>query len=381
VIDPQSQARMRREINARIEADYDLLQQLRDEIRALRSSVRRIQPRTTTSISLVGTDGGNNRIQFDPFLLQLVRVVDSSNNEYCLEAVTPTTDVFDLSARQFDEDGAPTSALGRMMRYLGVDYLWELSPMIRRNDDERPVSPSWVQVYRELVEWAILFSLVRDKDFGTDTLIVFDGLLRSKIFAGEKFAEYRRGLQEGVETQWRDNRRRIYLAGVAKHSKVLSRYRLAMSLEHVLTTDYPTYVEIPSDIEAKAYQWSEYARGDDQAAEGGEANKFVGGKMFFVKFGPGPRDPIWPIDIFLPQVRDAQQIIGFMLADAVNGFPIPFYPQCLQRAHENAALVDFDFDNILQDQVFDGLRRVLDRDAPTLDTFRLQGGDVAQRRY
>lgn len=380
MIDPQSQAKMRREINARIEADYDLLQQLREEIRPLRSAVRRIQPRTTTAISLVGTDGGNNRIQFDPFLLQLVRVVDSSNNEYCLEAVTPTTDVFDLSARQFDEDGAPASALGRMMRYLSVDYLWELSPVIRRNDDERPVSPSWVQVYRELVEWAILFSLVRDKDFGTDTLIIFDGLLRSKMFEGELFKKYRRGLEEGVEAQWRDNRRRIYLAGVAKHSKVLSRYRLAMSLEHVLTNDYPAYVEVPSDIEAKAYVWSEYARGDEQAAEGGEANKFVGGKMFFVKFGPGSRDPIWPIDIFLPQVRNAQQIVGFMLADATNGFPIPFYPQCLQRAHENAALVDFDFD-ILQDQVFDGLRRVLENDAPTLDTFRLQDGDVAQRRY
>ncbi len=64
MIDPQSQAKMREEINARIGADYELLRQLREEIRPLRGSVRRIQPRTTTSISLVGTDGGNNRIQF-----------------------------------------------------------------------------------------------------------------------------------------------------------------------------------------------------------------------------------------------------------------------------------------------------------------------------
>ena len=210
------------------------------------------------------------------------------------------------------------------------------------------------------MEWAILLSLVRDKDFGTDTLIVFDGLLRSKVFAGELFAGFRRGLQEGIEEQRRKNRRRVYLAGVAKHSKVLSRYRLAMSLEGVLATDYPAYVEIPREIEEKAYAWSEYARGDDRTAEGSEANKFVGGKMFFAKFGPGPRDPIWPVDIFLPQAKEAQQVLGYMLADAVNGFPVPFYPQCLQRAHENAALVDFDFD-ILQDQVFDGLREVLAR--------------------
>src|SRR5215207_5303172 len=133
VIDPQSQAKMRHEITARIEADYDLLRQLREEIRPLRGGFRRIQPRTTTSISLVGTDGGNNRIQFDPFLLQLIRVVDSSNNEYCLEAVTPTTDVSGLSAQQFDENGAPITPLGGMMDYLGVDHLSRLSPMIRAN--------------------------------------------------------------------------------------------------------------------------------------------------------------------------------------------------------------------------------------------------------
>ena len=41
-----------------------------------KSDWERIQPRTTTSISLVGTDGGNNKIQYDPFLIQLIRVVE-----------------------------------------------------------------------------------------------------------------------------------------------------------------------------------------------------------------------------------------------------------------------------------------------------------------
>ena len=93
MVDPESQARMRAEIAERMRADRSLLDALRAEIRPLRDSVRRIQPRSTTSISLVGADGGNNRLEFDPFLVQLVRVVDSSNNEYCLEAVTPTTSV------------------------------------------------------------------------------------------------------------------------------------------------------------------------------------------------------------------------------------------------------------------------------------------------
>lgn len=380
MIEPQSHEQLKQEIAARMMEDRVLLDQLRSEIRPLRGESRRIQPRSTTAVSLVGTDGGNNSLQFDPFLVQLIRVVDSSNNEYCLEAITPTTNVFSLSAKQFDSDGTPRTALGRMMAYLGVQDLPKLSPMIRPGDDSHPASPSWVQVYRELVEWAILFSIVREKDFGTDTLIVFDGLLRSKVFAGELFTQYLRGISEGIEQQRQKNRRRVYLAGVAKHSKVLSRYRLAMALEQVLTTNYPAYVQIPRTIEEKSYVWAEYARGDDRVIDSAEANKYVGGKLFFVKFGSGTRDPIWPIDIYLPQVSEAQTIIGYMLADAINGFPVPCYPQCLQKAHENAALVDFDLD-ILQDQIYDAIRNVLDDEAPSLDAFRLQDADPAQKRY
>ena len=178
MIDPESHEELKQTIKKRIEADKDILTALRQEARPLRSNVRRIQPRTTTSISLVATDGGNNTLQFDPFLVQLVRVVDSSNNEYCLDAVSPTTDVTDLSARQFMPDGSGKTALGRTMIDLGVTSLLQLSPVIRDNSDGGPISPSWVQVYRELVEWAILYDVVNNKEFGTDTLVVFDGLLR-----------------------------------------------------------------------------------------------------------------------------------------------------------------------------------------------------------
>lgn len=81
MIDPQCLNELRDAIRNQVAGDRVLLDQLRTEIRPLRNSVRRIQPRATTSISLVGTDGGNNQVQFDPFLVQLVRVVDSSNNE------------------------------------------------------------------------------------------------------------------------------------------------------------------------------------------------------------------------------------------------------------------------------------------------------------
>ena len=97
-------------------------------------------------------------------------------------------------------------------------------------------------------------------------------------------------------------------------------------------------------------------------------------------FGARPRDPIWPVDIFLPQLQDAPTNPGCMLADAQNGFPVPLYPRCLQKAHEAAALVDFDF-AVLQDQIINGIRQVLGAEAPLLDASRVQERNPAGRRY
>lgn len=384
MIEPESLAALRAELRARVDEDRGVLDELRTEIGPLRTTTRRIQPRSTTSVSLVGTDGGNNRVEFDPFLIQLVRVVDSNNNEYCLESVTPTTDLRRLNARHLDEQGRPLTAMGRMMAAVGARTLWDLSHMIPKpptpGQPHEPISPSWVQVYRELMEWAFLLTFVCDTSFGSDTVIVRDGFLRSKVFRGENFRTYAVKLREGIESQQRQRRRRVFLAGVAKHSKVLQRYRLAMALEGVMRHAYPCFVAIPRQLEMKAYKWQEYARGDVEAAAGGEANKFVAGRMHFVKFGARPHDPIWPIDVFESQVDEASTVISYLLADANEGFPVPFYPQCLQRAHENAALVDFDMVTI-QDAIYDAIRETLGPRREVLDEFSLATADPSARRY
>jgi hypothetical protein len=384
MIGPESLVTVGTQIGEAIQSDQRLLDALRAEVRPLLARTRRIQPRSTTAISLVGTDAGQNQIEFDPFMVQLVRVVDSSNNEYCLEVVTPTSDPGKVNSRHFEGNSNPATAMGRMMEAVGVRDLWSLSPMIpspkEREDPSRPVKPSWVQVYRELMEWATLLSLVQETRFGSDTVVVMDGNLRSKVFAGELFIRYREALIEGIEKHWREKRRRIYVAGVVKHSKVLQRYRLAMVLEGVLRQNYPCFVEVPRELEEKAYVWSEYARGDERDQPNGEANKFVAGKMFFVKFGGRVRDPIWPVDILLSQTDDAPTILSYMLADALEGFPIPFYPSCLQKAHENAALVDFDY-AILQDRIIAAVRDALGVEREHFDEMTLEERDPSSRRY
>src|SRR5690606_30961250 len=130
MLDPNSPSKLKSELVIQLQNDRAILDQLRLDISPLRSGVRKIQPRGTTSISLVGTDGGNNKLQFDPFLIQLVRVVDSSNNEYSLEAITPTTELSKLARKQFGPNGSPSTPLGHLMQDLGVSTLPELIGMI-----------------------------------------------------------------------------------------------------------------------------------------------------------------------------------------------------------------------------------------------------------
>jgi len=354
-----------------------LLDDLLDEIAPLERSQNRIHPRSTTSVSMVGTDGGNNELRFDPFLVQIIRVVDSNRNELCLEVVTPTTTVAELDARHFRE-GQPVTPLGRMMHALGLRSIADLSFTLRDGTEDKPRSPSWINVYREVTEWAVLLDMTK-KDYGSDTLIVFDGLLRSKVFKEKLFQKYGELLSEAIDKQ-RRSRRNIFIVDLAKHSAVLDRYRLALKIKRILRGDYPCYVRIPRELEQKAYVWSEYARGRGDEGEGGEAAKFVNGVMFFVKFGNKPHDTIWPVDLFEPQADQAPTAFGYLVKDAEEGFPVSVYPRSLQKAHEAAALFGLDMD-LLQDIVTDGVRKVLGNSAHVLGEFELEPSNPSQTRY
>jgi hypothetical protein len=378
MIDQQTYRQLKAEIELRTASDRLLLDKLRADVRPLATAARRIHARSATAVSLVATDGGNNSLRFDPFMVQVVRVVDSNNNELCLEVVTPTTPIVELDGRQFDSSGQPRTSLGRLMAALGVHSLPRLSHFVRADDEGLPRSATIVQVYRELVEWAVLYDLLK-MDFASDTIIVFDGDLRSKAFAGENFIAFGDLIKTEIERHAR-KRRSVFLVGVMKSSTVLSRYRLAFALEGVLRGSYPAFIEVPHELEKEVYQWEESYRGADRVIAGRERNKFVLGKMFFAKFGSRSRDPIWPIDVFTPQASQADRIFGYLLADAIEGFPVPFYPRCLQKAHERAALVDFDMD-MLQDAVFNGLRKALGTESVTLDAFVLEDADPGQGRY
>jgi len=125
VFDPEALPELRTRIRAQTQADAALLAQIRADVAGLSGDVRTIQPRNTTSVSLVASDGGNNKVEFNPFYLQLVRVVDSYGDQLFLDVVSPSTDTTELASRHLSQ-GQVGSPLGRLMADLNASTLGEL---------------------------------------------------------------------------------------------------------------------------------------------------------------------------------------------------------------------------------------------------------------
>src|SRR5260370_6834965 len=149
-------------------------------------------------------------------------------------------------------------------------------------------------------------------------------------------------IKKVLERNRRERRRDIFLAGIAKHSRVIERHRLAIATEDVFRSGRPCYAPVPPEIQIKVYDWAEYVQSPEANDTDKEQPKFNMGAMHLVRFGKQAADPIWTIDLLQFQVTKAQQIFGSLLADAEQGFPVPCYPHCLQQADRSAPVVALD---------------------------------------
>lgn len=362
---------LKRLISEQAARDQTLLDQLLDEVRAI-GAVRIIKPRSATSVALMAADGGNNKVAFNPFYLQIIRVVDSHGKELFMDVVSPTSDVAELSRRHLDNSVAHTP-LGRLMLDLGVNDLHQLSPMMTSE------STGWVLTYRDLCEWATLYELICSRRFAQDTLLVHDGLLRCKLFRGDLFVKMYELIKGHIDRVYAEDRRRIWLVGLAKKTEVLEHYRLAISLSRIFERGSPCFVKVPEKMQDRVYRWAEYTRRPDDTSTG-EKPKFNMGSMHFVRFGSRSGDPVWTVDLLDCQKADAQAVFGYLLTDSVAGFPVPFYPNCLQQADNHSRVADLDLD-IVEDNLIDAIRHQVGPDlAPIIDELRI-ATDVAARRY
>lgn len=335
-----------------------VLQKFREYARRIKNDVKPIRPYSVNAVSFVSSDGGDNRLYFNPAVIELVRVVDSRGNQCALDAIAGNSKASDFNERA--KNGSPllVEPLRKLCEDLKMNVL-DLSYLLK-GIEEPGKSTGAVRVYRDIVEWAVLYDLMKYREWGSDTIIVREGMLRTKSFKLTVFPLMDKLIREAHEKHKQKNIS-VSMVGVAKQSAVLSRLSVALELEGALHKSYPCYVKVPDDIEADCYNfdrtWLDTLE-TSQPDENGTYRYQAIGKMFLVKFGDRPFDPVWPVDIPEWQLDDAEKIIGQLTKDAQPGFPIPDFPMCVQKAHDFAKVNGLEVD-ILQDILFEGITQKL----------------------
>ena len=329
---------------------------LRSEVRRL--TVRKLGYRPCKTVAPLATDGGANRLTFEPLNLDVLRVVDSEGRDPVQEIIAISED--DAAFREMSER---LPVMRRFLAALGIgfdDLSYLLgggkSPDAERLSDNR----GRVRAFRDILEWAVLLDLA-SREWPVDVLLLRDGLLRTKTLRRETFPKLDRAFRGAVEARPGPGRHAVFLLGVAKTSAVLSKLSLAMLLEHTWDRDYACYAEVPEELEARCYRfdrtWLETA-GDDAA--GGRDLYQSFGRLHLVKLGSSPDSPVLPVDVpaWLPPAR-RQEVLEYLVNDARDTFPSPGYPGALQRAHEHAVLTGLEM-TYLGDLMTDALQAWVD---------------------
>ena len=176
------------EIKKRVQTAYiteePVIKKFREYAKRLKNDIRPIRPYSVNAVSFVSADGGDNRLYFNPAVIELVRVVDSRGNQCALDAIAGNAKSNSLNARA--EEGNPllVEPLRKLCSDLNVNVT-DLSYLLS-GLGEPGKSTGAVRTYRDIIEWAVLYDLLH-KDWGSDTIIVREGLLRTKSFKRKIF--------------------------------------------------------------------------------------------------------------------------------------------------------------------------------------------------
>ncbi|MDP2857111.1 MAG: hypothetical protein Q8P50_03940, partial [Bacillota bacterium] len=151
---------------------------LRERLRSL--TIHELGYRQCLALAPVATDGGENRLSFDPLNIELIRVVDSEGREH-VQKFIPLSEDASLIQRMFVE----IPVLCTFLERIGVSYhdLSFFLPGNRRSPDPEGHTEEdlrkYVRSVRDIIEWAVLLDLAA-RSTGVRMLVIRDGLLRCK---------------------------------------------------------------------------------------------------------------------------------------------------------------------------------------------------------
>ncbi len=374
---------LRDKVLSAYEVDDPLLRRFREYARRLGAGIKPLRNYLVNAVSFVSADGGDNRITFNPAVVELVRVVDSRGNECALDAIASTANSSQLNERIEINNPSLVEPLRRLCDDLRSSVT-DLSYLLKGLGDPGK-STGAIRCYRDVVEWAVLYDLITNPaiQWGGDTILIRDGLLRTKSFKRDVFPLIDQRIRDGVRRHQARNVT-LSLVGVAKQSAVLGRLAVALELEATFHKPYPCYAEVPEEVEEDCYNfdltWLKTFETTDPQDDGRKLYQSLG-KMYLVKFGDRPFDPVWPVDVAVWQAPNVEKILGQLTADAQLGFPIPDYPMSIQKAHDFAKLTGLEIE-ILQDLLLLGITQNLTPDeSERLLRMKHLGQSLAALRY
>jgi len=378
---------IRQKILGAYHVDDPLLEKFRHYAQMLSANVRPLKRHSINSVAFVASDGGDNRLVFNPASIELVRVADSRGIECALDVIASTSGAAEIDKRGRAGDKEAVRPLVHLCSDLQTPVSGLSNIVMGMGQPGRSVGA--MRAYRDIVEWAVLYDLICDPklQWGSDTILVREGLLRSVFFKRSVFPLMDKRIREGIAAQKRRNID-VSIVGVAKKNAVLGRLAVALELEGTFHKNFPCFAEVPREVEADCYNYErDWLETLETLTESGvDGMTSVGdyrsmGRLFLVKFGDRPMDPVWPVDVASWQVEEAPRILGQLTGDAQLGFPIPDFPMCIQRAHEHAKLSGMEI-KVLQDALVQGVASTLSPDeAERLFRFDYLGRSLAGLRY
>ena len=283
-------------------------------------------------ISYKAIDGGKMRIEFDPFEMDLIDIADSNGREI-LKFVTPKGTI---GGKLTPNDFLFLDEIPQIQKFVTILDVASVANISRILSESRTAM--------EIAEYACIFERIT-ADFVDPTLIMKDGLLRTKVIKVELISRLVEKLRENKEMK---------LVGVSKTSRLLSMISSALFIEKIFPPDGVGYVEVPSKLELMAYKWSGHGIINEE-----ERLDYAFGKLYVAKLSSHsnllvtveiPYDLEHNTPIYNRQ--EVNEIFGHLIKDAMYSYPNLGYPQTIMRAHEKAVQIGFTA-SIIKDKIMD----------------------------
>lgn len=122
----------RKRIYEAYQKEEPIMEELRKHAKVFADLIKPIRPYSVNAVSFVSSDGGDNRLFFNPAVIELVRVVDSRGNQCAIDAIASNTKTKDLNERVKADSPLLVEPLKRLCEDLGIQEVEQLSYLLDR---------------------------------------------------------------------------------------------------------------------------------------------------------------------------------------------------------------------------------------------------------